>query len=87
MKAEQTQREAFNMFDFQTALRPWNGDYMSLPELQKRLSDLRLHHLGEIAPEINVRELLLVALEHQWIVEEPNGQLRIQVPDGVVAAA
>jgi hypothetical protein len=75
------------MFDFQTALRPWNGEHVSVPELQRRLSDLRLNNLSEIAPEIGVRELLLVALENHWVVEEPNGQLRIQVPDGVVAAA
>jgi len=75
------------MFNFQTALRPWNGEHVSLLELQKRLSDLRLQHLGEIAPEIGVRELLLLALDHQWIVEESNGQLRIQVPDRIVAAA
>ena len=74
------------MFDFQIALRPWNGEHVSVPELQKRLSDLRLSHLDEIAPEIGVRELLLVALEHKWIVEEPDGQLRIQVPDRMVAA-
>ncbi len=73
------------MFNFQMALLPWNGEHVSLLELQKRLSDLRLQHLGEIAPEIGVRELLLLALEHQWIVEEPSGQLHIQVPDSMVA--
>jgi hypothetical protein len=73
------------MFNFQTALLPWNGEHVTLAELQRRLSDLRLQHLGEISPEIGVRELLLLALEQQWIVEEPAGQLRIQVPEEVAA--
>ena len=73
------------MFNFQTALQPWNGEHVSLIELQKRLSDLRLQHLGEISPEIGVRELLLLALKHQWIVEESTGELRIQVPVETVA--
>jgi hypothetical protein len=73
------------MFNFQTALQLWNGEHVSLIELQKRLSDLRLEHLGEIPPEIGVRELLLLALDQQWIVEEQSGQLRIQVPEDVAA--
>ena len=36
------------MFNFQSALQAWNGEHMSLADLQKRLSDLRLQHLGEI---------------------------------------
>jgi hypothetical protein len=74
-----------DMFNFQMALLPWNGEHIGLLELQKRLSDLRLQHLGEIAPEIGVRELLLLALEREWIVEEPTGQLHIQVPDAMAA--
>jgi len=46
---------------------------------------LRLQHLGEIAPEIGVRELLSLAVERQWVVEEPNGELRIQVPELAIA--
>ncbi len=73
------------MFNFQSALQAWNGEQISLAELQKRLSDLRLAHLGEIPPEIGVRELLLLALDRGWIIEEPTGRLRIEVPE--VAAA
>jgi hypothetical protein len=73
------------MFRFQTALRPWNGQHLTIAELQTRLSDLRLQHLGEIAPEIGVRELLSLAVERQWVVEEPNGELRIQVPELAMA--
>jgi hypothetical protein len=73
------------MFNLRTALQAWNGEEISLVDLQNRLSDLRLEHLGEIPPEIGVRELLLMALDRHWIIEEPNGQLRIQVPN--VAAA
>lgn len=73
------------MFNLQVALRDWNGQSISLADLQKLLSDVRLEHLSEIPPEIGVRELLLLALEHQWIVEEQTGQLRIQVPEAVVA--
>lgn len=73
------------MFKFQTALLPLNGQQLTLLDLQKRLSELRLAHLGEIPPEIGVRELLLLGLERKWIVEEPNGELRIQVPEEVAA--
>jgi len=73
------------MFNFQTALLPWNGEHVTLAELQRRLSGLRLEHLGELPPEIGVRELLLMALDRQWIVEEQSGQLRIQVPEEVAA--
>jgi len=74
------------MFDFQTALLPLNGQRFSVSELQRRLSNLRLDHQGEIAPEIGVRELLLVALKHGWVVEETDGQLSIRVPDKIIAA-
>jgi hypothetical protein len=73
------------MFNFQSALQAWNGEHFSLADLQKRLSDLRLTHLGEIPPEIGVRELLLLGLDRGWIIEEHDGQLRIAVPE--VAAA
>jgi hypothetical protein len=73
------------MFNFQSALQAWNGENMSLADLQKRLSDLRLRHLGEIPPEIGVRELLVLALDRGWIVEEPTGQLRIVVPEQAAA--
>jgi hypothetical protein len=73
------------MFKFQTALQPWNGQRLTIAELQTRLSDLRLQHLGEIAPEFGVRELLSLAVERQWVVEEPNGELRIQVPELAIA--
>jgi hypothetical protein len=74
------------MFNLQAALLRWNGEQISLTDLQKRLSDLRLEHLGEIPPEIGVRELLLLALDRGWVVEEQTGQLRIQLPEGVAAA-
>jgi hypothetical protein len=74
-----------DMFNFRMALLPWNGDHVSLVELQRRLSGLRLEHLGELPPEIGVRELLLMALDRQWVVEEQSGQLRIQVPEEVAA--
>lgn len=73
------------MFNFRTALQPWNGQYVTLADLQKRLSELRLEHLGELSPEIGVRELLLLALEHQWIVEDSSGRLHIQVSEEVLA--
>ncbi len=69
------------MFKFQTALQPWNGRHLSIVQMQKALSELRLQHLGEIAPEIGVQEMLSLAVEEHWIVEEPNGSLLIQVPE------
>jgi hypothetical protein len=73
------------MFNFRNALLPVNGQQFTLLELQKWLSDMRLAHMGEIAPEIGVRELLLNALKRGWIVEEPKGLLRIQIPEEVAA--
>jgi hypothetical protein len=69
------------MFKFQRALRPWNGRDFTITELQTQLSELRLEHLGEIAPEIGVRELLSLALERKWVIEQPNGKLQVQVPE------
>jgi len=73
------------VFNLQSALLRWNGEQISLIDLQKRLSDLRLEYLGEIPPEIGVRELLRLALDRHWIVEEQTGQLRIQVPEEAAA--
>jgi hypothetical protein len=73
------------MFNLQLALLRWNGQQVSLNDLQKLLSNLRLEYLGEIPPEIGVRELLLLALDRHWIVEEQTGQLRIQVPEEAAA--
>ena len=73
------------MFNFEKALLPWNGEHVTFFELQRRLSDVRLQYLSEIPPEIGVRELLLIALEHQWIVEETSGRLRIEVSEGDTA--
>jgi hypothetical protein len=73
------------MFNFQNALQRWNGEYVGLAELQRRLSELRMEHLGEVPPEVGVRELLLMALERGWIVEEQSGQLHIQMPEEVAA--
>lgn len=73
------------MFNFKTALQSWNGQDITLADLQKRLSELRLQNLSELPPEIGVRELLLLALERQWIVEDQSGRLHIQVPEAVVA--
>lgn len=73
------------MFDFQRELSTWNGEHMTLIELQRRLSQMRLAHLGEIAPEIGVRELVLLGMDRRWIVEQKNGELVIQVPQPVNA--
>lgn len=69
------------MFNFQAALQPWNGQHLSLTELQNRLSELRLEHISELPPEIGVRELLNLALDREWIIEEPSGRLEIRVPE------
>jgi hypothetical protein len=58
------------MFNFQTALVLGNGERVSLAESKKRLRDLRLEPLAELPPEIRVRELLHLALDREWIVEE-----------------
>ncbi len=68
------------MFNFKTALQSWNGQDITLADLQKRLSDLRLHvfRLQTAFPSV-------LALERQWIVEDQSGRLHIQVPEAVVA--
>ena len=68
------------MFDFREALLRWNGEQINLTDLRKRLSDLRLEYLGEMPPEIGVRQLLVLALDRRWIIEEETGYLLIQVP-------
>jgi hypothetical protein len=73
------------MFNFRNALLPVNGQQFTLRELQEWLSHMLSDHLSEIAPEIGVRELLLNALKRGWIVEEPKGVLRIQIPEEVAA--
>ncbi len=73
------------MFKFQTALQPWNGQHLTISEMRERLSELRLQHLGEIAPEIGVQELLSLAVEKRWVIEEQNGGLVVQVPEPATA--
>jgi hypothetical protein len=73
-----TKKEEDVMFRFQNELRTWNGQSLSLVDLQKRLSRLRVDHISELPPEIGVRDLLILALNRQWIIEEQSGQLRIQ---------
>lgn len=67
------------MFDLKLALRKWNGKVLTLAELRQLLSELRLQNLGEFPPEINVREMIVIALDMGCIVEDDAGKLHIQV--------
>jgi len=73
------------VFNFQSALLTINGEELTLSDLQERLSEIRLRHLAELPPEIGVRELLLMALDRHWIIEEDSGRLLVQVPEEVAA--
>ena len=73
------------MFNFRDALLTINGDLFTLDDLQRWMSDLRLANMGEIPPEIGVRELILLGLDRHWIVEEANGNVRIQIPQNIAA--
>lgn len=73
------------MFNFRSALLAWNGEEFTLADLQQHLSDLRLKHLGDIPPEIGVRELLLLGLERGWITEAPTGRMKIEVSEETAA--
>lgn len=68
------------IFDFKAALRELRGTRFSLQSLQIKLSEIRLKHMGDIAPETGVRELLVIGLDNNWIIEGEDGILTIHVP-------
>lgn len=68
------------MFDLKDALASadvYNLDFDQLDDLLRRI---RREHLAEISPEIGVRELMTIGLEHGWIVENDDGRFQIQIP-------
>ena len=69
------------MFDLKDALASAHIYDLDFDQLDDLLRKIRREHLAEISPEIGVRELMMIGLEHGWIVESENGrfQIRIQV--------
>ncbi len=68
------------MFDLCNALRALDGRKLTLQELKQELERIQAANLGELPPEIGVRELLLIARENRWIVEDADGNLEVRTP-------
>ena len=67
------------MFDLQAALSRLNQSKYDFDQLQEILRQIRREHLGEISPEVGVRELLLLAIQKKWIREDDEEQFHIEV--------
>ncbi len=67
------------MFDLHAALARVAGEEYDFDKLQELLRQIRREHMGEISPEIGVRELLTLAKQREWILEDENGRFRINV--------
>jgi hypothetical protein len=68
------------MFDLKAALANVNGAQYDFSGLEELLGRIRRENLGEISPEVGTRELLIVALQGNWIREDDNGQFHIELP-------
>ncbi len=68
------------MFDFRSVLATAGLDELDFDQLDDLLRRIRREHLAEISPEIGVRELLAIAQEQGWIVEDDNGRFHIRIP-------
>jgi len=68
------------MFDLKDALTSVDGTQYDFSALEELLGRIRRENLGEISPEVGTRELLMVALQRDWIKEDENGQFHIQLP-------
>jgi hypothetical protein len=68
------------MFDLKVALADVDGNQYDFSALDDLLARIRRDNLGEISPEVGTRELLMVALQRNWIREDENGKFHIQLP-------
>lgn len=68
------------MFDLKAALTDADGKHYDFSDLDDLLARIRRENLGEISPEVGTRELLMVALQRNWIREDEDGQFHIQLP-------
>lgn len=68
------------MFDLKVALADVDGNHYDFTALDDLLARIRRDNLGEISPEVGTRELLMVALQRNWIREDDHGQFHIQLP-------
>jgi hypothetical protein len=67
------------MFDLKSALAALNERELDFDRLQESLKRIRRQHLGDLSPEIGVRELLFLAQKEHWISEDENGNFHINV--------
>jgi hypothetical protein len=68
------------MFDLKAALASVDGTHCDFSSLEDLLERIRRENLGDISPEVGTRELLMVALQRNWIREDENGQFHIELP-------
>lgn len=68
------------MFDLKVALESVDGSRFDFSSLEDLLGRIRRENLGDISPEVGTRELLMVALQRNWIREDENGQFHIELP-------
>jgi len=66
------------MFDFKTPLTFYNGAILTYRQLTRIVSQMRFD-LENIPPEIGVRELIALAFQNGWILEDRHGICHIQV--------
>jgi hypothetical protein len=71
------------MFDLRDALSGFDGKSVDFDQLQGILRQIRREHIAEISPEIGEREFLGLAQTRDWIVEDENGNFRINVMQSV----
>jgi hypothetical protein len=68
------------MFDLRDALASADGTECDFSALEDLLGRIRRENLGDISPEVGTRELLMVALQRNWIREDDNGKFHIELP-------
>jgi hypothetical protein len=80
VKRERAEPYNTGVFHFKDALRKWDGNVVTLPELMCRVVDLRMANMADIPPEINTTDLLQMALDNNWIVEREDRTFLFQIP-------
>jgi hypothetical protein len=55
------------------------GQSLTNLDLRRQLDDVVAQNLGQIPPEVRTRELLQVAGQNKWIVQDSDGKLVIKV--------
>jgi len=68
------------MFDLKAALANVDGNHYDFSAPDDLLARIRRENLADISPEVGTRELLMVALQRNWISEDEDGQFHVRLP-------